>query len=162
MSIIDSKGFRENIGIIIINDQRRLFWARRCGMNAWQFPQGGVHEGETVEDTLFRELEEEVGLSADDVKIVTCTQDWLYYRLPEKFMRKNSKPLCVGQKQKYFLLQLTSDEQKINLAASDSPEFDKWRWVTYWYPLRQVIDFKREVYRKALQEFIPSVFHSDD
>ena len=80
------------------------------------------------------------------------TRDWLRYRLPANFIRKNSSPVCIGQKQKWFLLGLEADETEINLTRSNQPEFDSWRWVHYWHPVREVIEFKRDVYRKALQE----------
>lgn len=156
--MIDAEGFRLNVGIILTNANRRIFWGKRIGQDAWQFPQGGVNEGETPEQTLYRELKEEVGLSSDDVEILASTDDWLEYRLPHKYIRHYSHPLCIGQRQKWFLLRLTSDDNAIELDASEKPEFDEWRWVYYWYPLRKVIAFKREVYRLALKEFEPIIF----
>ena len=150
--MIDSQGFRSNVGIVICNNQGRLLWAKRIGQDAWQFPQGGIKPGETLEQALYRELDEEVGLQADEVNIVHQTHDWLHYRLPKHFIRQNSNPVCIGQKQKWFLLSLEVEESKIDLTRGSTPEFDSWRWVNYWYPLQKVIDFKREVYRKALTE----------
>ena len=155
--IIDEQGFRLNVGIILLGPQRHVFWAKRLGQDAWQFPQGGVQTDETPEATLFRELTEEVGLVKADVDIVTCTKDWLPYRLPKRLIRQQ-QPLCIGQKQKWFLLQLRSHESKIQLDASCTPEFDSWRWVDYWHPLKEVIAFKRDVYQQALHEFEPFVF----
>ena len=153
--VIDSDGFRANVGIVLANRRRQLFWGRRIGQDAWQFPQGGVHENETAEETLFRELKEEVGLDPEDVAIRACTSEWLRYRIPKHMLRYYRKPLCIGQKQKWFLLMLTASEQKIRLDLSDSPEFDSWAWVKYWHPAHNVINFKREVYRQALEEFAP-------
>ena len=150
--MIDAEGFRSNVGIIICNNDGRLLWAKRIGQNAWQFPQGGIQQGETPEQALYRELDEEVGLRAQDVKIVHSTKGWLHYRLPKNFIRHHMSPVCIGQKQKWFLLGLETGESGINLQRSTTPEFDSWRWVDYWHPLRQVVEFKREVYKKALQE----------
>ena len=150
--MIDSRGYRSNVGIVVCNDEGRLLWAKRIGQNAWQFPQGGIQAGETLEQALYRELDEEIGLQPDEVQIVHHTRNWLHYRLPKNFIRHNMDPVCIVQKQKWFLLALKSTEDRIDLARSGTPEFDDWRWVSYWYPLRQVIDFKRGVYRKALQE----------
>ena len=133
--MIDEEGFRANVGIVICNKQGSLLWAKRIGQDAWQFPQGGIKEGESLEDALYRELDEEVGLQRQHVRVLHQTRDWLRYRLPRNFIRRHSLPVCIGQKQKWFLL------------AQDA-----WRWVEYWHPLQEVIDFKREVYRKALQE----------
>ncbi len=151
-TVIDADGFRPNVGIMLANDEGRLLWARRVGQDAWQFPQGGIAQGESPEQALFRELDEEVGLSPDDVRVVACTRGWLRYRLPKRFLRKGQKPLCIGQKQKWFLLQLLSDDSAVSLDHDAKPEFDTWQWVSYWYPLGQVISFKREVYRSALKE----------
>lgn len=150
--MIDSEGFRPNVGIVICNRQGQLLWAKRIGQSAWQFPQGGIKAEESLEQALYRELDEEVGLSASDVKVLHKTDNWLRYKLPKNFIRFNSDPLCIGQKQKWFLLSLESDEEQICLDKSGEPEFDDWRWVSYWYPLTQVIEFKRDVYRRALKE----------
>lgn len=129
-----------------------MLWAKRLGQDAWQFPQGGVQRNEAPEQALVRELHEEVGLMAEDVEIIACTTDWLPYRLPSHLIRQNSHPVCIGQKQKWFLLKLLAPADKVSLDHGDKPEFDHWRWVSYWYPLNQVIEFKRDVYRQALQE----------
>lgn len=155
--MIDEQGFRSNVGMIVINDEDSVLWARRIRQNAWQFPQGGIHPDETAEEALYRELYEELGLTAEDVNIVGCTRGWLYYRLPQHLQRPHIQPLCVGQKQKWYLLRLISPEQKIRFDVGHSPEFDRWRWVNYWYPLKQVIPFKRHVYRRALEELAPLV-----
>lgn len=158
MSVIDEKGYRSNVGIILMNDHRRLFWGRRYGQHAWQFPQGGLLPSETPEKAMYRELHEEVGLVAHDVKILAVTKHWLTYQLPDQYVRHNSQPLCIGQKQKWFLLKLESQDDKVCLIHTESPEFDRWRWVSYWYPIHHVIDFKKNVYKKALREFAPIVF----
>lgn len=159
--MIDQQGFRAGVGIIIINRQNRIFWARRIGQNGWQFPQGGLLENETPEEGMFRELHEEVGLNRQDVTILGQTERWLYYYLPRHLIRQHSQPLCVGQKQKWFLLRLNTDENKFVFDNTPTPEFDNYRWVTYWYPLKQVIFFKRKLYQRALREFAPIVFSSN-
>lgn len=158
--MVDENGFRPNVGIIIANRDGDVLLAKRVGMNdAWQFPQGGIKLNESPEQALYRELREEVGLSPEDVKVLACTRDWLHYRLPPRLIRHNVKPLCVGQKQKWFLLELVSDDKKVKLDNSKTPEFDTWAWVSYWYPLNQVVNFKREVYRRAMKELAPKLAH---
>ena len=142
---------------MLCNEQQQLLWARRIGQNAWQFPQGGVDENEDLEQALFRELTEEVGLKQSHVTILARTSDWLRYKLPENLLRHESKPLCIGQKQIWFLLLLRSHEDQVKLDLSDKPEFDQWRWVDYWYPLKEVVSFKRKVYEQALQELEPYI-----
>lgn len=152
--LIDADGYRANVGIVIINDRGQVFWARRFGQHSWQYPQGGIDKGESAEQAMYRELQEEVGLKPEHVKIVASTKHWLRYKLPKRLIRHDSKPLCIGQKQKWFLLKLTSKESSVDLLNSEHPEFDDWRWVSYFYPVRQVVSFKREVYRKVMKEFL--------
>ena len=152
--MVDAEGYRPNVGIIICNKLGKLLWAKRIGQTGWQFPQGGIKAEESLEQALYRELDEEVGLAADDVQIVHQTTDWLHYQLPKNYIRYNKDPLCIGQKQKWFLLGLEAEESRIALSSSGQPEFDDWRWVNYWYPVEQVVDFKRDVYKRALQELI--------
>lgn len=150
--MIDSEGYRLNAGIILCNDVGRVFWARRVGMRSWQFPQGGIKTNETPEEAMYRELYEEVGLKRDQVQLIGRTRDWLRYELPDRYIRKHSQPLCIGQKQIWYILRLTSHESSICLDCSTKPEFDAWCWVDYWHPLSDVVYFKREVYRQALTE----------
>jgi len=158
--VIDKHGFRANVGIIVANQSRELLWARRAGSNdAWQFPQGGVNQGETPLAAAYRELFEEVGLRRQDVKLLGQTRSWLRYRLPQQYWRldANAQPLCIGQKQIWFLFRLIQSDDHVHLNRMRSPEFDKWRWVSYWYPLHHVVDFKKDVYRRALRELAPLI-----
>ena len=150
--MIDKDGYRSNVGIVICNARNEVFWGKRVRQNSWQFPQGGIHHGESPRDTLFRELHEEVGLEPGHVEILAETQGWLKYQLPARFIRRSEEKPCVGQKQKWFLLQLVGEEHHIRFDRGPKAEFDAWRWVSYWYPVGQVIEFKREVYRQALRE----------
>ena len=155
---IDSDGFRANVGIILANARSQLLLAGRIGSKGWQFPQGGMRHGESPEEAMYRELHEEIGLHADAVDVLGSTQDWLHYRLPEKFIRHGSLPLCIGQKQRWFILRLRGSEDQFNLEGSDTPEFDRWRWVEFWRPVHEVIYFKRRVYARALHELGPHLF----
>ena len=153
--MIDSDGFRSNVGIILSNPEGKVFWARRYGQNAWQFPQGGIHQNESPDQAMFRELFEETGLSPEHVEIVGKTSKWLRYRLPKWMVRKNSHPVCIGQKQIWFILKLVGTENDFNLSTMDRPEFDNWSWVDYWHPMSEVVFFKRKVYMRALTELEP-------
>ncbi|MGE0387369.1 MAG: RNA pyrophosphohydrolase [Gammaproteobacteria bacterium] len=155
--MIDAEGYRENVGIVICNDAGRVFWGRRVGMNAWQFPQGGIDGAETPIMAMLRELREEVGLEPGDVEVLGSTQDWLHYRLPKRFVRSNQVPVCIGQKQIWFAVRLLSSESAVNLRVCNRPEFDTWRWVPYWRPISEVVSFKRRVYKRALTELAPLV-----
>ncbi|MEN7343221.1 MAG: RNA pyrophosphohydrolase [Pseudomonadota bacterium] len=155
--LIDENGYRANVGIIVANDEGKLLLAGRAGRKGWQFPQGGVSPGESAEEAMFRELYEELGLRHNDVELLGATAEWIPYRLPDRYLRKNSKPLCIGQKQRWFVLKLTSSEENLRFDATDKPEFDRWRWVDYWRPVNEVIYFKRRVYARALHELAPLV-----
>jgi putative (di)nucleoside polyphosphate hydrolase len=156
--VIDSQGYRANVGIILSNREGRVLWARRLGQSSWQFPQGGIKRDETAEQALYRELHEEIGLEPEHVEIIGCTQNWLRYKLPRRFIRFHSRPLCIGQKQRWFVLRLLADDDAVRLDRSDQPEFEDWRWVDYWLPLKEIVFFKRRVYERALKELEPLLF----
>jgi len=156
--MLDREGFRPNVGIVLLNHRNQVFWGKRIRTHSWQFPQGGIKHGESPEQAMFRELHEEVGLLPEHVRIIARTRDWLRYTVPEHFIRRDARGHYRGQKQIWFLLQLTGRDCDMNLRASDHPEFDAWRWHDYWVPLDVVIEFKREVYQLALTElsrFLP-------
>ena len=150
--MLDRDGFRPNVGIILLNQRNQVFWGKRLRTHSWQFPQGGIDRGETPEQAMFRELHEEVGLRPEHVRIVARTRDWLRYEVPERFIRRDARGYYRGQKQIWFLLQLTGNDWDLNLRATNHPEFDAWRWNDYWVPLDVVVEFKRGVYEMALTE----------
>jgi len=151
---IDRHGFRANVGIVLMRQTGELFLGGRVGGRGWQFPQGGVNRGESVEEALFRELTEEIGLLPEDVEVLGSTRGWLRYRLPRQYVRDR----CIGQKQKWFLLRLAAKEAQFRLDSTSQPEFDRWRWVDYWTPVREVVYFKRRVYVRALHDLGKLVF----
>lgn len=152
--MIDKDGYRPNVGIILCNQDSLVFWARRCSHDGWQFPQGGIKSHETVEQALFRELYEEVGLARDKVEVVGRTRSWLFYDLPSRY-RRGGSPNFRGQKQIWYLLRLIGAESDVCLDACGKPEFDCWRWIGYWSALDDIIAFKRPVYERALTELAP-------
>ncbi|OQW95608.1 MAG: RNA pyrophosphohydrolase [Beggiatoa sp. IS2] len=150
--MIDTDGYRLNVGIILTNRDRQVFWAKRVGQEAWQFPQGGMKPREQPKQALLRELYEEIGLATRQVHIVGSTRGWLRYQLPSHLIRYNQQPLCVGQKQIWFLLRFLGKDSDIKFDKMNVPEFDGWNWVDYWYPLQEVVYFKKKVYESALKE----------
>jgi putative (di)nucleoside polyphosphate hydrolase len=168
--MLDKEGYRPNVGIVLVNARHEVFWGKRVSQHAWQFPQGGIKHGETPLQAMYRELEEEIGLLSDHVRLLGRTRDWLRYDVPEKWMRRGRAPAesvpaprggaYRGQKQIWFLLRMLGRDCDVKLRASGHPEFDAWRWHDYWVPLDTVIDFKREVYRQALIE-LHRYLHAD-
>lgn len=150
--MLDRDGYRPNVGIVLANARDQVFWGKRVHQDAWQFPQGGIKAGETPVQAMFRELYEEVGLEPRHVRILGRTRGWLRYDVPERWIRRDLRGTYRGQKQIWFLLRLTGRDCDVKLRASGHPEFDAWRWYEYWAPLESVIEFKREVYRRALTE----------
>jgi len=153
--VIDPDGYRPNVGIILLKDDGRVFWARRVGRDGWQFPQGGMRSDETPLEAMYRELQEETGLFPNHVEVLGATPGWLRYRLPQRFVRHHERPVCIGQKQVWFLLRLATEETSFRLDAHEHPEFDLWRWVDFWYPAAHVVNFKRRVYEQALRHLAP-------
>ena len=156
--MLDRDGYRPNVGIILVNSRNEVFWGKRIREHSWQFPQGGIKRGESPEQAMFRELHEEVGLMPEHVRIIARTRDWLRYEVPDHWVRREWRGHYRGQKQIWFLLRMIGRDSDVHLRASEHPEFDAWRWHEYWIPLDSVIEFKREVYRLALEELSRHLF----
>ncbi|WP_423828085.1 RNA pyrophosphohydrolase [Simonsiella muelleri] len=151
---------RPNVGIRLINKEKKVFWGKRVREQSWQFPQGGIKPSESPETAMFRELFEEVGLLPEHVKILGRTRDWLRYDVPTHWVKREWRGAYRGQKQIWFLLWLVGRDNDVFLRATQQPEFDAWRWTDYWYPIDEVIEFKKIVYERALTElsrFIPNM-----
>lgn len=152
--MLDREGYRPNVGIILLNQDNEVFWAKRIREKSWQFPQGGIQRGESPTKAMYRELYEEIGLKPEHVRILGRTRTWLRYNVPDHFIRRDSKGIYKGQKQIWFLLRLEARDSSISLRTNSMPEFDAWMWHPFWVPLDAVIEFKREVYRDALNELV--------
>ena len=144
--------YRPNVAMILVSsnypDKKEIFIAQRNDLkNVWQFPQGGIDEGEEVQEALFRELEEEVGTSK--ASIIAEYPEWISYDFPPR-IALSMKPF-VGQKQRYFLLKLDADAV-INL-ETHHPEFDKYKFVAVDEVLDLSASFKKDVYEKVINYF---------
>ena len=145
------KNYRKGVGIIIVNAKGQFFLGKRIGAEAWQFPQGGIDEGENPEESLYRELHEETGLIKDKVNIIAVSKKWLVYHIPHVYQRSNKK--YDGAMQKWFLLELAGTNEDINLNAVNEAEFDAWKWADKSTAINSVIRFKKAVYASIFSEF---------
>ena len=148
---MNKKNYRKGVGIVVVNDQGQFFLGKRIGAHAWQFPQGGIDEGEKPEEALYRELYEETGIKRDKVKILSVSQKWLVYHIPHVYQRFNKK--YDGAMQKWFLLKFIGINSDVNLNAFSHAEFDGWKWADKKTAITSVVRFKKAVYESIFDEF---------
>ena len=153
--MIDPDGYRPNVGIVLMREDGRLFWARRVNRDGWQFPQGGMNTDETPLEAMYRELREETGLEPGHVEVLGATPGWLRYRLPPRCVRRGSGRCASARSRSGSCCRCTGQESDLRLDLTEKPEFDSWRWVDFWYPVDNVVTFKREVYVRALHHLAP-------
>ncbi|MGE5545625.1 MAG: RNA pyrophosphohydrolase [Solirubrobacterales bacterium] len=151
----DQRPYRKGVGAVLLNRAGEAFVARRVDTpDAWQFPQGGIDDGEEPRQAVMRELEEEIG--TNHAEIVGETRDWVSYDLPREVADRCWKGRFRGQAQKWFLLRFLGADGDINLDTAH-PEFCEWRWM----PLAEVpgliVPFKRALYESVVAEFLPLV-----
>ena len=151
--MIKEPRYRLNVGLIVVNHKGKLLLCKRKDSDNWQFPQGGIDLGEKAEETALRELYEEVGIRSSNVKKIATSESWYKYDLPEESIQKYFfKNKFKGQKQKWFMFELLN-EVSIDFTNDANPEFDDYKWTSYWYPLHAIVEFKKDVYRSVLKEF---------
>jgi len=141
--------FRAGVGAVIVNeDGRVLVGERRDHRGAWQFPQGGIEDGEEPEDAVLREIDEETGIARRDLKLVARHPAWLCYELPPQM---RSAKTGLGQAQRWFLFRLKS--RRSAPMPRPHPEFRRYAWVTFDTAVRRAVAFKRPVYRSVRDYF---------
>jgi putative (di)nucleoside polyphosphate hydrolase len=151
---LDLTRFRPNVGIVLARHDGKVWLGRRAdtpGPRNWQFPQGGVDEGEALESAARRELGEETG--ARSVSLLGRTEDWIAYRFPENYRRSKAARGWLGQKQIWFAFRFTGDESEFDLAGHHQVEFDRWRWAELDEALGSVAAFKQDIYRQVIETF---------
>ena len=153
---MNDKSYRKNVGLIVLNQDNQLLVCRRKNQQTWQFPQGGIDAGESPRAAAHRELFEEVGIKQKDVQIIQKSSHWYHYDLPRKYQKRSeSMKRFKGQTQKWFLFKARA-ELEINLLNEVEQEFVDHKWVSFWYPLSHIVPFKKDVYSKVLNEFLPT------
>lgn len=159
MSQKSNDKYRLNVGIIILNKAGDRVWLGKINRwYHWQFPQGGVDANESIKQAMYRELYEETGLTTEQITLVAESKKWYFYKFPRNVGNIVRDGISyIGQKQKWFLVQLKDDNVEFKLDIDN--EFEEYRWVSYWYPIRNIVYFKEDVYRKVLKEFSKFVFN---
>lgn len=149
----EQKNYRPNVAAVIVSHEYpskcKIFIALRSDIkDAWQFPQGGIDDGENPREALFRELYEEIGTKS--IEVLSEYPDWLTYDFPQKMAEKMYS--YDGQKQKYFLVRLKK-KAKINFKKTDHPEFSSYKFVELDDVFNFVTHFKKPVYMKVINYF---------
>jgi putative (di)nucleoside polyphosphate hydrolase len=146
--------YRPNVAAVIINGNGSLLICERYNIpGAWQFPQGGVDEGESLERALIREVREEVGLGEKDYEILERRDGYRYLYPPAVRVKKIRKHGSHGQEQTYFLCKLKPSAPTINVMQNPQ-EFGAYRWIhPNEFDLDWIPSFKREVYLAVMKDF---------
>lgn len=148
----NSLPYRQGVGIMLANAERRIFVAKRIDMisEAWQMPQGGIDKGENAQVAAMRELVEETGTGK--AEIIAESKEWYNYDLPEHLVPRIWGGRYRGQKQKWFLMRFTGIDNDINI-ATENPEFSEWKWVRPETLPDIIVPFKRQLYIDIVNEF---------
>ena len=149
---------RPNVGVVLFHLDGRVWYGRRAGTpepHCWQFPQGGVDEGEDYEAAARRELAEETGVVS--VEPLAEIQQWIAYDFPPDYGGTKQARGWKGQKQKWFAFRFTGEESEIDLEQHAEIEFDAWRWGRLDEAPGLIVPFKRAAYEQVVSAFAPLV-----
>lgn len=148
----DQRPYRLGTGIVLFDGRGQVFAARRIDTPepAWQFPQGGIDEGEQPLEAARREMREEIG--TDKAELLAESADWLAYDLPAELADRVWKGRYRGQKQKWFAFRFTGTDADIDIHGPH-PEFSEWQWMPLAEVPRLIVAFKRPLYEAIVAEF---------
>ncbi len=147
--------YRPCAGVMLVNRDGLVFVGQRLdnpGSEAWQMPQGGIDAGETPEDAALRELEEETGVSPDNVDIIAKSREELFYDLPDELLGKIWGGKWRGQRQWWFLMRFTGVDDDVDITTQHA-EFSAWKWAQPSQIPEMIVPFKRKLYQNIIDEF---------
>ena len=144
--------YRKNVGLMIINTQKKIFMGQRIKGGAWQMPQGGIDDKETPEKAAIRELYEETGITKEKINKISTSKVWKTYEFPKELIPKLWNGRYRGQIQKWFLFKYTGKDSDINISSTEQ-EFSNWRWTNENDLLKLIVPFKKAVYIDVISEF---------
>jgi putative (di)nucleoside polyphosphate hydrolase len=150
----DYDRYRRGVGVLLLNDARQVWVGRRIDNTdeAWQMPQGGIDKGEAPWDTALRELEEETGIPPHLVERIANCPERLKYDLPEDLRHRLWGGKWKGQEQDWYLCRFLGQDSDVDIATAH-PEFCEWKWIDAERLPEMIVPFKRDLYRRLLQEF---------
>ena len=150
----DDYRYRRGVGVMLLNSRKQIWVGRRIDNTdeAWQMPQGGIDKGEEPWATALREVEEETGIPPHLVERIAEYPERLRYDLPPELQGKLWGGKWQGQLQDWYLCRFLGRDSDVNIATKH-PEFNDWKWVEPTQLLDLIVPFKRELYRRLLEEF---------
>ncbi|MFN3188584.1 MAG: NUDIX domain-containing protein [Candidatus Paceibacteria bacterium] len=145
--------FRAGAGCVIYNGDGEILVFKRTGEDIWQFGQGGMDAGETPEQTLWRELEEETALTKNDFIDVKSYPTWTTYEYPDAMQKTVKNPLIIGQAHRWWYLEINPDTV-IDLAKAHDKEFEDYKWIPFSeFMTLSTHSFKQGVYEELYEYF---------
>jgi putative (di)nucleoside polyphosphate hydrolase len=146
--------YRSNVAALIVRADGSLLICERCTIpGAWQFPQGGVDAGESLEGALFREVKEEIGIGSKHLRVMKKRSGYRYLYPEQVRQKKLQKHGNQGQEQTYYLCELLDSAPPVNVNQRPR-EFRSYRWIhPTEFDLEWLPEFKRDVYRQVMLDF---------
>ena len=145
--------YRKCVGMMILNENNEVLVGKRLDYPSgyWQMPQGGIDDNEKPEDAVWREMMEEIG--TNEASMIHKSSKWFYYKIPEDTLKKLTwGKIYIGQKQQWFIFKFFGNEKKININTKN-PEFSEWKWLDLNSLTKNIVPFKKKLYKDVLSEF---------